>query len=77
MQTDKMHQLKEIAFTLQESTFSCDRYGSTYKLNAKKLSRQDAETATVNGIEPYEHLILVLSMLSCLGKSPAYKNSKS
>ena len=31
------------------------------------------ETAKANGIEPYEYLMLVLSMLPYLGKSPAHK----
>ena len=30
------------------------------------------ETAKANGIEPYEHLMLALSMLPYLGKSPVY-----
>ena len=31
------------------------------------------ETAKANGIEPYEYLMLVLSMLPYLGKSPAHE----
>ena len=31
------------------------------------------ETAKANGIEPYEYLLLVLSMLPYLGKSPAHE----
>ena len=31
------------------------------------------ETANANGIEPYEYLMLVLSMLPYLGKSPAHE----
>ena len=30
------------------------------------------ETAKANGVEPYEYLLLVLSMLPYLGKSPAH-----
>ena len=32
-----------------------------------------AETAIANGVEPYEHLILVLPMLPYLEKSPAHE----
>ena len=32
------------------------------------------ETAKANGIEPYEYLLLVLSMLPYLGKSPAHED---
>jgi hypothetical protein len=31
------------------------------------------ETAKANGIEPYGYLLLVLSMLSYLGKSPTHE----
>ena len=31
------------------------------------------ETAKANGIEPYEYLLLVLTMLPYLGKSPAHE----
>ncbi len=31
------------------------------------------ETAKANGIEPYEYLLLVLSMLPYLGKSPTHE----
>ena len=31
------------------------------------------ETAKVNGIEPYEYLLLILTMLPYLGKSPAHE----